>query len=149
MVTEDGSSDGGPVIHLTRDLVTVLLERARDAEPGAVSIQLAVERADELGIDALDGKTPVFAAFYLPDAGRSVEAVFGMNVSVPPGQTPGIFVSHPSGPLEVRTDDELAERILVAVPPWTADDIAAFTRGGRRCRLEFHEADERGETDFV
>lgn len=146
MSTDDAD---GRVIHLTQGLVTVLLELASDADPRPVTIQLAVESADELGIDELDGDVPVFASFYLPDAGRSVEAVFGMNVAVPPGQTPGVFVSHPTGPLDVRTEDEHAERVVVAVPPWTDDQVAAFTRGGRRCRIVTHEVAPRDRADFV
>ncbi len=139
----------GPTIHLTEDLLTVLLERANATEPGTVSIQLAVESAGDLGIDSIDPSIPVFSTFYLPDAGRSVEAVFGLNVAVPPGQTPGRFISHPTGPPSVTTGDDIAERMLVAVPPWDADHVTGYTRDGRRCELRLHQVAERDDPDFV
>lgn len=148
-VVTDDADVAGPRVHLTRDLLTVLLERADATEPGTVSIQLAVESAGDLGIDGLDPETPVFSTFYLPDAGRSVEAVFGLNVAVPPGQTPGLFISHPTGPLAVTTGDDIAERVIVAVPPWDENHVASFTRGGRRCELRLHPVAERDDPEFV
>jgi len=84
----------------------------------------------------LDPGVPVFTEFYVPSAGQSVDAVFGMDVSVPHGQAQGRFVSHPLGELSVSTGDDLHEVVLVAVPPWTRDDVAAFDRSGRRLPLD-------------
>lgn len=131
-----------PTVHVTTGLVAVLLEFATEADPRSVTVRLAVRPARELGLTDLDPDGPVFAEFYHPEAGRSVEAVFGVDVAVPPGQTPGLFVSHPTGPLAPRTEDDMAERLFVAVPPWSPADLAVFTRGGRRCQLRRHDVVE-------
>lgn len=124
------------VVNITRGLLDILLEMAEEAEPQSVTIHLAVSDASELGLtDELDADTAVFSDFYLPSSGDSIEAVFGMDVSVPPGQTPGLFTSHPEGRLEVHSRDEFAERIIIAVPPWTTDAVADFDRRGREHEL--------------
>ncbi|NIS36997.1 MAG: hypothetical protein GWN07_39190, partial [Actinobacteria bacterium] len=61
---------------------------------------------------------PVFTHLYLPEAGRSVRAVFGVDLGTPSGASPGVFLSHPTGPPELTRRDELREVALVAVPPW-------------------------------
>lgn len=134
---------------VTAGLLDALLELAADREPESVSTLLAVTPAGDLDDSAGDGAdgvggasvgdlepaTPVFTDVYVPSEGRSVDAVFGMDVSVPHGQAQGRFVSHPLGDLSVSTTDDLHEVVLVAVPPWTRDDVAAFDRSGRRLRL--------------
>lgn len=131
-----------PTVHFTEGLLDVLLDIAADADPQETTLHLGVTTADELGIEDLDGDVPVFSDLYLPNTGQSIEAVFGMNVSVPPGQSPGIFVSHPTGPLDIRSTDEFAERIIVAIPPWTPSDVAVFDRRGREIPMQLHAVSE-------
>lgn len=125
-------TDAEPV-YVTAALLEVLCEHAADADPERVTIALASSPAAALdaGVD-LPEETPVLTDFYIPEAGGSVSRVFGMDLAVPPGETAGRFVSHPTGDRAVTKRDDLADRILVAVPPWTADAVAAFDRRGRR-----------------
>lgn len=149
--------------YVTAGLLDALLAIAGDREPESVSTLLVVSEAGDLdgvpepdggqdardtgasgteppatetAVDELDPETPVFTDLYFPSASRSVDAVFGVDVSVPHGQAQGRFVSHPLGELGVSKTDDLHEVVLVAVPPWTRDDVAAFDRSGRR--LELH-----------
>ena len=127
--------------YVTGGLLDALLAIASDREPDSVSTLLVVSRAGELDElpasedDDLDPETPVFTDLYFPSASRSVDAVFGMDVSVPHGQAQGRFVSHPLGELSISNTDDLHEVVLVAVPPWTREDVAAFDRSGRRLEL--------------
>ena len=119
------------MLYITDALLELLLERARDREPQSVSIKLAVEPAKKLDLATeIDPETPVFADYYFPTAGDSITAVFGMDFSIPPGQTQGIFISHPQGPLAATERDEFAERVIIAVPPWKPENVAAFDRSG-------------------
>lgn len=126
------------MIYLTRGLCTTLLRLARDREPDAVTVPLAVTPAADLpdsGNPAdpeLDGDTPVFTDFYLPRDADSVTAVFGVDLGTPAGQTHGLFVSHPRGNLGISNRDDLHEVVLVAIPPWEEASVAAFDRRGRR-----------------
>ena len=81
-------------------------------------------------------ETPVFTDFYLPETGESVNAVFGVDLSTPAGQTQGRFVSHPRGEQGVSRTDDLHEVVFVAVPPWEPESLAAFSRDGVRKSLE-------------
>lgn len=140
------SEDGGRV-YATRGLLEVLCELAADADPQEVSVAVAATAAGDLGLDSDDAgpgfdgdldlspTTPVFTDFYLPDAGGSVSAVFGMDLGVPAGQTHGRFVSHPLGDRQVALTDDLAATMFVAVPPWEPGDVAAFDRSSRRLDL--------------
>jgi hypothetical protein len=131
------------VVYITRGLVDVLLDLAADADPQSLTAGLAVSRADELeGPDAgtLPPETQVFTDFYLPDAGQSVMAVFGMDLSMPHGQTQGRFVTHPTGELSVSRRDDLHEAVFVAVPPWDRESIGVFDRSGRRMELTVVDA---------
>ncbi len=148
------------MVYITRGLAEVLLDRAREADPDSVTAALAVTPASELtaadgageletvadagdgatDTESLDPETPVFTDFYLPEAARSVSAVFGVDLSTPPGQTQGRFVSHPLGRLELDRSDDLAEAVFVAVPPWDVDSLAAFDRNGRRRPLHVLDA---------
>ncbi len=150
------------MVYITRGLATVLLDLAADAEPESVTAALAVSPARELtapdgsvldfefefadeaaasGADrGLTPDTPVFTDFYLPDAAGAVSRVFGVDLSTPPGQTQGRFVSHPDGALELTRTDDLHEAVFVAVPPWDLDSIAAFERDGRRRPLQVIDA---------
>jgi hypothetical protein len=130
------------VVHATSALVEVLLELAADAEPDAVTTGLSVTPAGQFRTETgLDPETPVFTHFYHPQAGESVSAVFGVDLSTPPGRTQGLFVSHPTGGLEVTKEDDLHGIVLVAVPPWEQADLAAFTRDGSRQELVIVDAE--------
>jgi hypothetical protein len=109
---------------------------AREAEPDDVSIPVAVTRASDLDTDEVPRETPVFTHFYMPEAGRSVTAVFGVDLGTPARQTQGRFVSHPRGPLTVTKEDDLKEVVFVAIPPWDGDSFAAFDRRGTRLDLQ-------------
>lgn len=130
------------MVHATRGLVGALLEMAADAEPRQVTAELTVTRAGAFPDPPdLAPETPVFTHFYLPDAGGSVSAVFGIDLSTPLGQSRGRFVSHPRGELEVSREDDLHGVVLVAVPPWDDESIGAFGRDGRRLELEVVDAE--------
>ena len=135
------------MVHATQGLIEALLELARDAEPSQVTAGLSVTRVDAFD-DPLElpPETPILTHFYLPDAGKSVSAVFGVDLSTPPGQTQGRFVSHPQGELDVSRRDDLHGVVLVAVPPWDEQSYAAFGRDGRRLELTLVEAEPPVET---
>ncbi len=136
----------GIVVFVTRGLRDALLELAANAEPESVTVSLAVTPSGDLrGDPDLPPETPVFTHFYPPDTGGSVTAVFGMDLSIPAGQSQGRFVSHPQGRLEVNRSDDLHEAMLVAVPPWTSDTIAAFDRAGRKQQLVVIDAEPPAE----
>lgn len=137
-------------MYATQGLVEALLGFAAEREPESVTIQLAVTPAGELETD-LDPDTPVFTDFYLPEAGRSVTAVFGMDLSTPAGQTPGLFVSHPDGNLGITKRDDLKEVVFVAVPPWEPSSLAAFDRAGRKQELTLLDVDgpDRERDDWL
>lgn len=135
------------MVYATRGLVDALLEFAAEAEPEKLTVSLAVTPAGELdGGDAIPADAPVFTHFYPPDAGESITAVFGVDLSVPAGQTQGRFISHPKGNLEVSKTDDLHEAILVAVPPWTESSLAVFDRSGREQPLEVVDAEPPTES---
>ncbi|WP_226007593.1 hypothetical protein [Natrinema salinisoli] len=137
------------MVYVTRGLVDVLLDLASDADPSDVTTGVSVTPASELeGADGLPPETPVFTDFFLPDPGNSVNAVFGVDLSTPAGQTQGRFVSHPVGELEVTRRDDLAQVVFVAVPPWTVgeDTFAAFDRSGERQPLEIVDASPPGQS---
>lgn len=135
------------MVYVTRGLVAALLELAAEEEPDELTVSLAVTPAGELdGAEDVPPDAPVFTHFYPPDAGRSITAVFGVDLSVPAGQTQGRFISHPKGNLEVARTDDLHEAILVAVPPWTESSLAAFDRSGTRQPLEIVDAEPPAES---
>lgn len=126
-------------MYLTRALRDVLLETAAEREPDRVTVGLAVTPAGDIeGLD-LPPETPVFTHFYLPDAGRSVTAVFGVDLATPPGRTPGLFVSHPDGSYDLTRRDDLREVVFVAIPPWNS--VVAFGRDGRRREVDVVDAE--------
>ncbi len=128
------------MVHVTRGLIDVLLKKAADRDPSTVTIELAVTAAEGFEDLALPADTPVFTTFYLPDAGRSVDAVFGSNLSTPSGKAPGLFVSHPDGSLSLSHTDDFREVVFVGVPPWEPSSIAAFGRDGHRRELAIVDA---------
>ncbi|MFA9517233.1 hypothetical protein ACERIT_08455 [Halopenitus sp. H-Gu1] len=130
------------MVHLTRDLLTVLLEHATDAEPAAVNVLLSATSAADLSGETttVDPETPVLTHFTLPDIGGSVDAVFGMDLSTPSERGRARFLSHPTGELRVNETDDLAAVVVVAVPPWEDDCVAAFDRAGRELPLHIVDA---------
>lgn len=129
-------------IHVTRGLVDVLLDMAADAEPQETNLVLAATPAgdfdDELGIDS---DTPVLTHFYMAEAGRSVSAVFGVDLGTPAGRGRARFITHPQGPFELTERDDLAAVVLLAVPPWEEETLAAFDRAGRKLDLVVVDAE--------
>lgn len=135
------------MVYVTRGLLSVLLQTAADSEPEPVTVGLSATSAGELsGAEDLPADAPVYTHMYLPEAGGSVSAVFGMDLSTPAGGVDGRFISHPTGGLEVSTTDDLHGVMLVAVPPWESDSVAAFDRRGRRQPLEVVDAVPPEET---
>ncbi|MFT4882326.1 MAG: hypothetical protein ACI9CA_000122 [Natronomonas sp.] len=136
----------GSVYYLTRGLQQTLLRLAREAEPDSTTISLSVTRAGEFETDTgLNPETPVFTHFYMPGAGGSVNAVFGVDLGTPVGQTEGRFVSHPDGSMGVSKLDDLHEVVFVAVPPWDEDGFGAFDRRGARKNVTVIDAEPPAE----
>jgi hypothetical protein len=133
------------VVYITRGLLTALLEYAADRDPGSVTVALATTPAEEFDADLPPG-TPVFTDMYLPDTGGSVTAVFGMDLSTP--DSDGRFISHPEGHLELTTTDDLHRVVLVAVPPYDEESVAAFDRSGEEQPLDIVDAEPpEGQVD--
>ena len=123
------------VVYVTRGLLDALLELARDRDPGRLTVSVATTPAGELGDEVdLDPETPVFTDLYLPDTGRSLSAVFGMDLGTPRAE--GRFLSHPDGYLGVRQTDDLHGVVLVGVPPYDLSSVAAFGRRGEGLALD-------------
>lgn len=125
------SPDGPTPVAVAADLLDALCALAADREPTPIAVPLAITPATDLDVD-LAPETPVFTHFYLPDSGRSVRAVFGVDLGTPARTTPGIFLSHPDGRRSVSKHDDLREVVLVTVPPWEPAEVVAFDRRGRR-----------------
>lgn len=124
------------MIHVTRDLLTVLLDRAAERDPTAVNLRLSATPAGEFDADlGIDAATPVVTHFTLADVGGSVNAVFGVDLGTPAERGRARFLSHPTGRLEVSRTDDLAAVVLVAVPPYDDDHVAAFDRAGDEVEL--------------
>lgn len=124
-------TDDEPV-YATVGLVDALLEHAAGEDPESVTVSLSVTPAGELSATDLQAETPVFTHLYLPSAGGSVTAVFGVDLGTPAGQTQGRFVSHPDGRLEPTQTDDFHAVLFVAVPPWDRDAVAVFDRDSTR-----------------
>jgi len=134
------------VIYLTRGLRDTLLRLAEDRDPDSTTIPLAVTRAAELPDVDLDDDTLVFTHFYFPNERDAVNAVFGVDLGTPAGQTPGVFVSHPRGDLRVSKRDDFREVILVGVPPWDDDSLKAFDRKGNTVEYTVLDVEPPEET---
>ena len=127
-------------VYATEGLLEALLELASETHPDAVSTAISAVPAETLeGADAdvLPDETPVFAEYLLPDPGNALTHVFGVELSTPNRNAQGRFISHPTGELDLTLRDDLAEIVLVAVPPWKPDEdsLAAFDRSGNRLSL--------------
>ncbi|ELZ40279.1 hypothetical protein C463_15200 [Halorubrum californiense DSM 19288] len=119
------------MIYVTRDLLTVLRERAANEDPEEVNVRLSATAAGEFETDlGLDPETPVVTHFTLPSVGGSVSSVFGVDLGTPAGEGGARFLSHPDGFLGVSRTDDLAGVVIVAVPPYDDDSVAAFDRSG-------------------
>ena len=135
------------MVHVTRGLAEVLLDTAADAEPDSVSVVLAPTPAGEFQTDlGIDPETPVLTHFYFPDAGGSVNAVFGMDLGTPAGRGRARFISHPQGPPRPTKRDDYAAVVFVAVPPWDDSSLGAFDRSGRRLDFTVVDAEPPAES---
>ena len=75
------------MIYVTRDLLTVLRERAASEDPDEVNVRLSATPAEEFEADlGLDPETPVVTHFTLPSVGSSVSSVFGVDLGAPAGE---------------------------------------------------------------
>jgi len=129
------------VIYVTRDLLTVLLDRAAESDPDKTSLKLSPTRAGEFDEETgLDPEVPVLTHFTPAGVGGSVNAVFGVDIGTPAGRGGARFVSHPDGFLGVSKRDDLAAVVLVAVPPYDDDSVAAFDRAGDGIELAVIDA---------
>lgn len=128
------------MIHVTRDLLTVLLGQAAERDPAETNLRLSATRAGDFESDTgLDPETPVLTHF-TPDVAESVNAVFGVDLGTPAGHGGARFLSHPDGFLGVSRTDDLAAIVLVAVPPYDDDSVAAFDRSGDGVELAVLDA---------
>lgn len=135
------------MVYVTRGLIDALLDMAAEAEPDSLSVVIASTPAGEFAEDlGVDPDEPVFTHFYLPDAGRALSNVFGMDLGTPVGRGRARFVTHPQGPLELTETDDLARIVLVGIPPWESDQLAAFDRGGSRLPLTVVDAEPPEES---
>jgi hypothetical protein len=142
-------TDGGDrrPIHVTSALLDVLLDMSEAAEPDPISVVLTPTPASAFDADlGLDPETPVLTHFYLPEAGRSVTAVFGLDLSTPAGRGRARFHAHPQGPREPTKRDDFAAAVLVAVPPWEPAEVRAYDRSGTRLVIETIDAVPPEET---
>jgi hypothetical protein len=121
------------VVSITRALLTALLELADERDPSSVTISLTVTAGADLDA-SMPSERSVFTDMYLPGAGGSVTAVFGMDLSTP--SAAGRFISHPDGRLELTKADDIHEVVFVAVPPYEIEDVAAFDRSGTGRSIE-------------
>lgn len=120
------------MIYITKGLQETLLGMGDDADPESTTVPLAVTRAGGLPDVDLADEYQVFTHFYFPNEGDALNAVFGVDLGTPAGQTPGMFVSHPRGDLQVSKRDDLREVVFVGVPPWDEESFQAFDRRGSR-----------------
>jgi hypothetical protein len=134
------------VLYVTRGLVETLLRFAEEADPESTTVPLAVTRAAELPETDLSDETPVFTHFYMPNEGDAVNAVFGIDLGTPAGQTPGVFVSHPRGDRRPTKRDDFREVVFVAVPPWNEESLRAFDRNSTRQELTVLDIEPPEET---
>ena len=143
----DGSAADRRPLYATSALLDVLLDMSEAAEPDPVSVVLTSTPAGAFDADfGLDADTPVLTHFYLPDAGQSVTAVFGLDLSTPAGRGRARFHAHPQGPRTPTKRDDFAAAVLVAVPPWDRTTVRAYDRSGTRLTLEEVDAEPPEET---
>ncbi|PSQ48525.1 hypothetical protein BRD19_06725 [Halobacteriales archaeon SW_7_65_23] len=134
------------MIYATRGLVDTLLRLAEEEDPDSTTIPLAVTEAGTMPEADVPDDTPVFTHFYMSNEGDALNAVFGVDLNTPVGQTPGMFVSHPRGDLRVSKRDDLREVVFVAVPPWDTDSIQVFGRDGSEKELSVLDVEPPDES---
>ncbi|QUO46928.1 MULTISPECIES: hypothetical protein [Halorubrum] len=135
------------MIYVTRDLLTVLRERAASEDPDEANLRLSATPAGEFETNlGLDPETPVVTHFTLPSVGESVSSVFGVDLGTPAGEGGARFVSHPDGFLGISRTDDLAGVVIVAVPPYDDDSVAAFDRAGDGVELAVVDAEPPTES---
>jgi hypothetical protein len=144
---EGADADERRPIHVTSGLLDVLLDMSESAEPDPVSVVLTPTPAGSFDVDlGIDPETPILTHFYLPEAGQSVTAVFGLDLSTPAGRGRARFHAHPQGPRKPTKRDDFAAAVLVAVPPWTRAAVRAYDRSGNRLALREIDAAPPEET---
>lgn len=139
------------MVYITRPLLTVLLEQAAESGPSGVSVPLGATDAGEFDADLgadyeLDDETPILSHFYMPDAGKSVSWVFGVDLGTPPGSSRARFVSRSEKDPEIFESDDLSSIIVVAVPPWEDDSVTVFDRSGDELPLTIVDAEPPEES---
>ena len=130
------------VVSITLGLMSALLELAEDRDPTSITVSLATTPTADFEA-TLPTDQPVFTDMYLPDIGESVTAVFGMDLSTPGAA--GRFASHPDGRLALTKSDDLHEVVFVAVPPYTLESVAAFSRSGSELPMEVIDVEPPAE----
>jgi hypothetical protein len=144
---DDEPTDSRRPVHITGGLLDVLLDMSEAAEPDSVSVVLTSTPAGRFDAGlAVDAETPVLTHFYLPDAGRSVNAVFGLDLSTPAGRGRARFHAHPQGPRTPTKRDDFAAAVLVGVPPWDRERVRAYGRSGERLDIAVVDAEPPEET---
>jgi len=119
------------VPYVTRGLLDALLERARADDPTPVNCRLSATEAGAFEPPLeLAETTPVMTHFVPSFVGESVNAVFGVDLGAPVGRGGARFLSHPTGRLTLSKADDLAGVVIVAVPPYDRESVAAFDRAG-------------------
>lgn len=129
------------MVTITRGLLSVLCERAVETDPESVNVVLDATAAGDLSgaTESVSDDTPVLTHFYMPEAGASVSAVFGMDLGRPSGRAR--FLSHPDGTLGVSETDDLAPVVLVTTPPYDPEDVQAYDRRGEEQPLQIVDAE--------
>jgi hypothetical protein len=130
------------VVYATAGLVDALLELAAGRDPEPLSVALASTPGGEWA--PLDPNTSVLTDFYLPETGRSVSAVFGMDLGTP--KAAGRFLTHPDGDPRLRQTDDFHNVILVAVPPYDRGSVDVYDRGGTERPLKLVNAEPPDRT---
>jgi hypothetical protein len=129
---------------ITDALLAVLLELAADAEPRPANVLLLASAPadleplpnDGLALESVPADVRVLSDFYFPEVGNAVKNVFGVDLATPAGQSHGRFLSHPMGDPSLSVTDDLHANVLVAVPPWTPENVSAYDRWGTRLVLK-------------
>lgn len=134
------------MIFVTAGLLDGLLSIAAEHKESSLSIPLLTTPAAELRGTDVPEDTEVFTHFYLPDSAASVSSVFGVDLGTPTVRTAGRFITHPDHYLGLSVTDDFHQIVIVAVPPWNRESVAAFTRDNRRIELTVLDVEFRDES---
>lgn len=121
-------------IFITADLLETVLDIASRSAPKKTSIGLTSEKSKDLDLKNVCDNKDVFHDFYFP-SGKSINEIFGMDISTPPTSTQARFISHPSGYDKIMKKDELHKIIFIAVPPWDKKSTKVYNRNGKEYDL--------------